>query len=206
MGSPLFLSDLLSGNEPALAADRELSQLAALRQATRLGRFSTRANFHAAVWDKPRSSLQRREKGRFMESSHGLKKPRIGTMSRNEPGRRPALRFMESFLFLSNLLTVHEPALAADRELSQLAALRQATRPGRFSTRANFRAAVWDKPCSSLQRREKRRFIESSHGLKKPRIGTMSRNEPGRRPALRFMERGNGAWLNKGLSGPGVSA
>jgi hypothetical protein len=33
----------------------ELSQLAALRQATRLGRFSACANIRAAVWDKPRS-------------------------------------------------------------------------------------------------------------------------------------------------------
>jgi hypothetical protein len=35
--------------------ERELSQLAALRQATRLDRFSARANIRAAVWDKPRS-------------------------------------------------------------------------------------------------------------------------------------------------------
>ena len=51
----MFLLDLLTGHEPALAPERELSQLAALRQATRLGRFSARANIRAAVWDKPRS-------------------------------------------------------------------------------------------------------------------------------------------------------
>jgi hypothetical protein len=61
MDSPLFHLDLLTGHEPALAPERELSQLAALRQATRLGRFSARANIRAAVWDKPRSSLRRPE-------------------------------------------------------------------------------------------------------------------------------------------------
>jgi len=55
MGSSLFLLDLLTGHEPALAPERELSQLAALRQATRVGRFSAGANIRAAVWDKPRS-------------------------------------------------------------------------------------------------------------------------------------------------------
>jgi hypothetical protein len=55
MGSSLFLLDLLTGHEPALAPERELSQLAALRQATPLGRFSARASIRAAVWDKPRS-------------------------------------------------------------------------------------------------------------------------------------------------------
>jgi hypothetical protein len=63
---------------------------------------------------------------------------------------------MESSLFLSDLLTGHEPALLPERELSQLAALRQATRVGRFSARANIRAAVWDKPRSSLRRPEER--------------------------------------------------
>jgi hypothetical protein len=53
--SSLFLLDLLTGHEPALAPERELSQLAALRQATRLSRFSARANIRAAVWDKPHS-------------------------------------------------------------------------------------------------------------------------------------------------------
>jgi hypothetical protein len=47
MGSSLFLLDLLTGHEPALAPERELSQLAALRQATRLSRFSARANIRA---------------------------------------------------------------------------------------------------------------------------------------------------------------
>ena len=86
----------------------------------------------------------------------------IGTVNRNEPGRRPALRFMGSSLFLLDLLTGHEPALAPERELSQLAALRQATRLSRFSARANICAAVWDKPRSSLRRPEERRFMESS--------------------------------------------
>ena len=36
----------------------------------------------------------------------------------------------------------------AERELSQLAACRQFARAGRFSARANTRAAVWDKPRS----------------------------------------------------------
>jgi hypothetical protein len=119
-GSRLFLCDLPTAHEPALAPERELSQLAALRQATPLGRFSARANMRAAVWDKPRSSLRRREERWFMGSS----------------------------LFLFDLLTGHEPALAPERELSQLAALRQATRLSRFSARANMRAAVWDKPRS----------------------------------------------------------
>jgi hypothetical protein len=44
-------------------------RLAALRQATRLSRFSARANIRAAVWDKPRSSLWRPEERRFMERS-----------------------------------------------------------------------------------------------------------------------------------------
>jgi len=83
-------------------------------------------------------------------SAHGLKKGRMGTMNRNGPGRRPALRFLESSLFLSDLLAGHEPALAPECELSQLAALRQATRLGRFSARANIRAAGWDKPRSNL--------------------------------------------------------
>jgi hypothetical protein len=112
--------DLLTGHEPALAQERELSQLAALRQATPLGGFSARANIRAAVWDKPRSSLRRPEKRPFMGNS----------------------------MFLLDLLTGHEPALAQERELSQLAALRQATPLGRFSARANIRAAVWDKPRS----------------------------------------------------------
>jgi hypothetical protein len=51
----MFLLDLLTGHELALAQERELSQLAALRQATPLSRFSARANIRAAVWDKPRS-------------------------------------------------------------------------------------------------------------------------------------------------------
>jgi hypothetical protein len=55
MGSLLFHLDLLTGHEFALAPERELSQLAALRQATPLGRFSARASIRAAVWDKPRS-------------------------------------------------------------------------------------------------------------------------------------------------------
>jgi hypothetical protein len=38
---------------------------------------------------------------------------------------------------------------APDRELSQLAALGQATRAGRFSAKIYKRAAVWDKPCSN---------------------------------------------------------
>jgi hypothetical protein len=38
-----------------------------------------------------------------------------------------------------------------ERELSQLAALRQAKPPDRFSARANIRAAVWDKPRSRAQ-------------------------------------------------------
>jgi hypothetical protein len=120
MESSMFLSDLLTGHEPALAPERELSQLAALRQATRLSRFSARANICAAVWDKPRSSLRRPEERRFMESS----------------------------LFLLDLLTGHEPDMAPERELSQLAALRQATPLGRFRARASIRAAVWDKPRS----------------------------------------------------------
>jgi hypothetical protein len=94
MGSRSFLRDLPTAHEPALAPERELSQLAALRQATPLGRFSARANIRAAVWDKPRSDCKVGV-SRFMESAHGLKKPCIGTMNRNEPGRRPALRFME---------------------------------------------------------------------------------------------------------------
>jgi hypothetical protein len=53
--SLLFHLDLLTGHELALAPERELSQLAALRQATPLGRFSARASIRAAVWDKPRS-------------------------------------------------------------------------------------------------------------------------------------------------------
>jgi hypothetical protein len=69
MESSLFLLDLLTGHEPAVAPERELSQLAALRQATRLSRFSARANIRAAVWDKPRSSLRRPEERRFMERS-----------------------------------------------------------------------------------------------------------------------------------------
>jgi hypothetical protein len=101
----------------------------------RLGRFSARANICAAVWDKPRSDCT------------------VGVS-----------RFVESSLFLLDLLTGHEPALAPERELSQLAALRQATRLGRFSARANIRAAVWDKPRSDCT------------------VGVS-----------RFMERGNGA-------------
>jgi hypothetical protein len=66
-------------------------------------------------------------------------------------GDRRSARFMESSLFLSDLLTDHEPALAPERELSQLAALRQATRVGRFSAGANIRAAVWDKPRSDCK-------------------------------------------------------
>jgi hypothetical protein len=94
MESSLFLLDLLTGHEPALAQERELSQPAALRQTTRLSRFSARGNIRAAVWDKPRSDYA---VGvcRLMESSHGPKWPRIETMNRNEPGRRPALRFRE---------------------------------------------------------------------------------------------------------------
>jgi hypothetical protein len=49
IGSSLFLLDLLTGHEPALAPDCELAQLAALRQATRRGRFSAHANSRAAV-------------------------------------------------------------------------------------------------------------------------------------------------------------
>jgi hypothetical protein len=119
MESSLFLSDLRTGHEPALVPERELFQLAALRQATRLGRFSARASIRAAVWDKPRS-----------DCTDGVS------------------RFMGSSLFLSDLLTGHEPALVPERELFQLAALRQATPLGRFSARANIRAAVWDKPRS----------------------------------------------------------
>jgi len=48
----------------------ELSQLAALRQATRLGRFSARANIRAAVWDKPRSDYTVGI-SRFMERGNG---------------------------------------------------------------------------------------------------------------------------------------
>jgi hypothetical protein len=66
---------------------------------------------------------------------------------------------VESSLFLLDLLTGHEPAVAPERELSQLATLRQATRVGRFSARANIRAAVWDKPRSSLRRPDERRFV-----------------------------------------------
>jgi hypothetical protein len=113
MESSMFLSDLLTGHEPALAPERELSQLAALRQATSLSRFSARANIGAAVWDKPRSSLRRPEERRFMESSMflsdlltsheprdwnaGLRPGSILRPDTNAPGRRPALRFMESF-------------------------------------------------------------------------------------------------------------
>jgi hypothetical protein len=63
-------------------------------------------------------------------------------------------RFMESSLFHFGLLTGHEPVLMPERELShcqaevRLAALRHATPLGRFSARANIRAAVWDKPRS----------------------------------------------------------
>jgi hypothetical protein len=77
MESSLFLLDLLTGHEPALAPEGELSpcqagvRLAALRQATRLGRFSARANSRAAVWDKPRSSLRRPEERRFKDSLPG---------------------------------------------------------------------------------------------------------------------------------------
>ena len=39
-------------------AERELSQLAALRRFARVGRFSARANPHAADWDKPRSGSE----------------------------------------------------------------------------------------------------------------------------------------------------
>jgi hypothetical protein len=67
MGSLLFHLDLLTGHEFALAPERELSQLAALRQATPLGRFSARASIRAAVWDKPRSSLRRPKERWFME-------------------------------------------------------------------------------------------------------------------------------------------
>jgi hypothetical protein len=67
---------------------------------------------------------------------------------------------MESSLFFLDLLTGHEPAVAPERELSQLATPRQATRVGRFSARANIRAAVWDKPHSSLRRPDERRFTE----------------------------------------------
>jgi hypothetical protein len=63
-------------------------------------------------------------------------------------GDRRSARFMESSLFLLDLLTGHEPAVAPERELSQLATPRQATRLGRFSARASIRAAVWDKPRS----------------------------------------------------------
>jgi hypothetical protein len=149
MESALFLSDLLTGHEPALVPERELSQLAALRQATRLSRFSARANIRAAVWDKPRSRLRRPEERRFMESS----------------------------LFLLDLLTVREPALAPDRELShcqaevRLAALRQATRLGRFSARANICAAVWDKPRSRLRRPQERRFLEAPTASKSRALG-----------------------------------
>jgi hypothetical protein len=69
--SSLFLSDRLTGHEAALAPARELSQLAALRQATRLGRFSARANLRAAVWDKPRSDCTVGV-SRFTGRSHGL--------------------------------------------------------------------------------------------------------------------------------------
>ncbi len=48
-----------------------------------------------AKWGEGRGEVFRFTNFGFMESSHGLKKPRIGTMNRNEPGRRPALRFME---------------------------------------------------------------------------------------------------------------
>ena len=66
-GSSLFLLDLLTGHEPAVAPERELSQLATPRQATRVGRFSARANNRAAVWDKPRSD-NTIGVSRFMES------------------------------------------------------------------------------------------------------------------------------------------
>jgi hypothetical protein len=109
MGSFLFPLDLLTGLEPAWAPERELSQLAALRQATPLDRFSARANIRAAVWDKPRSSLRRPEERWFMESclflrdlptaheprdwSAGLRPGSILRPDTNAPGRRPALRF-----------------------------------------------------------------------------------------------------------------
>jgi hypothetical protein len=83
--------------------------------------------------------------------SAGLRPGSIRRPDTNAPGRRPALRFMESSLFLLDLLTDHEPALAPERELSQLAALRQATRLSRCSARANIRAAVWDKPRSDCK-------------------------------------------------------
>ena len=178
MGSSLFLSDLLTGHEPALAPERELSQLAALRQATRLSRFSARANIRAAVWDKPRSDCTVGV-SRFLRSrlflcdlptaheprdwSAGLRPGSILRPDTNAPGRRPALRSMESSLFLSDLPTGHEPALAPERELSQLAALRQATPLGRFSARANIRAAVWDKPRSDSKVGVSR-FMESQVG------------------------------------------
>jgi hypothetical protein len=62
------MSDPISCIEPLNRAwpERELSQLAALRQPTPLRRFSARANFRAAAWDQPRSD---RTAGvsRFME-------------------------------------------------------------------------------------------------------------------------------------------
>jgi len=85
------------------------------------------------------------------------------TPTRRVGGRRSG-RFMESSLFLSDLLTGHEPALGPERELSQLAALRQATRLGRFSARANIRAAVWDKPRSDCIVGISRFMGRPSHG------------------------------------------
>ena len=112
--SLLFHLDLLTGHELALAPERELShcqaevRLAALRQATPLGRFSARASIRAAVWDKPRSSLRRPKERWFMESllfhldlltgheprdwSAGLRPGSIRRPDTNAPGRRPALR------------------------------------------------------------------------------------------------------------------
>jgi hypothetical protein len=80
--------------------------------------------------------------------SAGLRPGSILRPDTNAPDRKPASRFMESSLFVLDLLTGHEPAVAPERELSQLAALRQATPLGRFSARASIRAAVWDKPRS----------------------------------------------------------
>ena len=51
----VFRMPFLPVAKVGLAQERELSQLAALRQAARLGRFSARASIRAAVWDKPRS-------------------------------------------------------------------------------------------------------------------------------------------------------
>jgi hypothetical protein len=92
MESSLFLLDLLTGHEPALVPGRELTQLAALRQATRLSRFSARANIRGAVWDKPRSdctvgvSWCMERKRRRKRARGGIEELRFRTSSRGQNG------------------------------------------------------------------------------------------------------------------------